>query len=657
MFENDASMQPSHLLYCLAIFYMIQSARDEGDNIMKPHLLKLLSFLSDHVDIKSMSILYSLEHFRVSINDYCRDAEVIDSICDYCREVKSIDHLIDFMDKLKNIFEIDSTVSSNNLYGPNKITVTSSLGIFVRRVSSYWECMPFESQCTVIRDFTRFCESKVVASRKENSHLKVNQLDYIRATDDSMTDMTSETKYFIDETEAFLLDNNITAAEKCVHNFFDTLAQDPLAIRYRGQEIKSLDMLLQELRLIESGRSATLPKHQFAMMTLALTWISAGNFSMAQSAVEEALKSSHQRGDHPSVVKSLLLLFHIMENSSDFDASRGEELLRRCITKSGALGLNELVADAVLSFVKLKINQLSNIRTEETIVEQNIFDADSVVEWGFEEIWNLLTFGLHGETSLTVQYCLTKDPGSIDDVAASSGPGAMQQPGKVITESFNPVDGRYVEFNIRSSILYCDLWNRIQQYDIAVLYCNKAINLYAHEESLVQSQYLLVLTGKLIFNQLQCLIEESGDASERLLQSLNSLYCNYQQLQMEFENNFQPCSTLPNKFNAVFRVISNYLSVYLCCCVGDTGRANRFSEKMIDALGDGVGNESILPLEDRLRCMITKEIVGSLLVGTRQSIIMSHLEELCSKMAPNNNINHHLIVEPATKWLICKSNH
>jgi hypothetical protein len=633
----------------MVIYFMIQSARDEHSNEpIKHHLLNVLCYLSNNVDIKSMNYLDSLGHFRNIGSSFIDQPEQIDAICDFCTDISTIDHLIDFMDKLKTVFEIDPTATSNNLNGPNKISPTSSLGIFVRRVSSYWECMSFEAQCVIAKEFIFFCSSVDIPVDLKTQDTSTLDCEFISIFEESDSEEnTPETIEFAEATQTFLLNNDITSAEKRVHNFFDTLSHDPLAIRYRGQDVKSLDVLLQELRLLEAGRSSSFPKHQFAMMTLALIWVGAGNFTMAQTAVEEALKSSHQRGDHPSVVKSLLLLFHIMQKSGNFDTIRGEELLHRCIAKGGALGLNELVADAVLTFATLKIGQLNQLSTDVSRTKNSSLESESNVDWSFEEIWNLLSFELHGESSLTVQYCLRKDSGQIDDVAAPIGPGVLQHPGKVVTEAFNPVNERYAEFTFRSFLLYCELWSRMHLFNMAVLYCNRAINLFVDH---VKPHYILRITSKLIFSKINCIFQrhendcQDSTGGTRLNESLNALYKNFKQIQSSLHSKYHFHESL-NKVNNGFKLLSNYLSIFMCINACDHLRSLRFAEAMMDSLGD----ELLFHGEDRMRCTITKLVVESVLSGVRQRVILSNVDKLCDEQSK------HLSNEPSIMWLASKA--
>ena len=70
------------------------------------------------------------------------------------------------------------------------------------------------------------------------------------------------------------------------------------------------------------------------------------------TAVEEAMKSAHQRGDHASVARALLLLHHVVigmqtqTNSSEHAAAANrhvqgvspEEVLQRCLDRCSSLG-------------------------------------------------------------------------------------------------------------------------------------------------------------------------------------------------------------------------------------------------------------------------------------------------------------------------------
>ena len=93
-------------------------------------------------------------------------------------------------------------------------------------------------------------------------------------------------------------------------------------------------------------------RHQQALLKLASMWLQNGHPQLAMTAVEEAMKSAHQRGDHASVARALLLLHHVVIgmqtqiNGSEQAAAAyrhvqgvsPEEVLQRCLDRCSSLG-------------------------------------------------------------------------------------------------------------------------------------------------------------------------------------------------------------------------------------------------------------------------------------------------------------------------------
>ena len=94
-------------------------------------------------------------------------------------------------------------------------------------------------------------------------------------------------------------------------------------------------------------------------------WLQNGHPQLAMTAVEEAMKSAHQRGDHASVARALLLLHHVVigmqtqTNSSEYAAAAAgyrhvqgvspEEVLQRCLDRCSSLGNVSIVGTCLLN--------------------------------------------------------------------------------------------------------------------------------------------------------------------------------------------------------------------------------------------------------------------------------------------------------------------
>jgi hypothetical protein len=109
------------------------------------------------------------------------------------------------------------------------------------------------------------------------------------------------------------------------------------------------------------------------MLELAAMWSRNGHYEIAMSAVEEAMKTAHQRGDHSSVAKALLVLHHVVlgiesvrvsttgsgtmvgtsggRSNSEISA---EEVLGRCLDRCESQGLAALAAQAVILLARIR---------------------------------------------------------------------------------------------------------------------------------------------------------------------------------------------------------------------------------------------------------------------------------------------------------------
>jgi hypothetical protein len=156
-----------------------------------------------------------------------------------------------------------------------------------------------------------------------------------------------------------MLNGEISKTEEFLHKFFDSNGKHPLhnlspaAGGGSGNEISVKKALMSLVHLDTTKLTQSL--HQDAMISLATMWTLAGNHSMALSAVEEAMKTAHQRGDHASVTKALLLIFQIFQNSQERELMvSSEDILLRCIERCASLSLKKELCEAAILLVRLR---------------------------------------------------------------------------------------------------------------------------------------------------------------------------------------------------------------------------------------------------------------------------------------------------------------
>lgn len=209
-------------------------------------------------------------------------------------------------------------------------------------------------------------------------------------------------------------------------------------------------------------------QQQYAMMTYAITHINNAatphnksssnksqestnlttskhyNFILAYKSIEESLKISHQKDDHYSVIKNLLLyykLYHIELTSSTYNNNEINfinllELLLRCINKSYYFSYYDLFIESLLIFnyVILKFinknykNQLflcqfssiySNTSSSSSSGPSSSIASPTLQQllnnWNFTKLNTLINLIQHGELSLVYSYFFSNKLNFLDN--------------------------------------------------------------------------------------------------------------------------------------------------------------------------------------------------------------------------------------------------
>eukprot|EP01039_Chlorochromonas_danica_P011670 gene11670-13083_t len=90
-----------------------------------------------------------------------------------------------------------------------------------------------------------------------------------------------------------------------------------------------------------------------------------------------------------------------------------EDIIRRCMMRASTYQLNDLVSTAAILLSTLKIRQSKNL-----LHGSNVSTMKG--QWSSNEIWHLLNYSLHGETSLILQYANSQHISSNLDEPISS---------------------------------------------------------------------------------------------------------------------------------------------------------------------------------------------------------------------------------------------
>jgi hypothetical protein len=285
-------------------------------------------------------------------------------------------------------------------------------------------------------------------------------------------------------------------------------------------------------------------KHQHAMLDIAVMWMRVHNYTMALSAVEEGMKTAHQRGDHAAVATALLLLHRIFRHAHSVEQlAAAEDILLRCINRCAALSLQYLTAQATLLVVHLRstrrlrhpasqmevsaanggdydpealAGEASGLgyastaaglgtyqeRDQEQGREQEQDLAPGDVLWTLSDLWTQLGFALLGEITLTCQVVrpqgITHDSEFTQSSASSSaisaaaqqmlamqqqqqgGAGAAGKKDAQLLESPLAHSDQLVELSLQACVIAADLWMRSGMLHMAEFNCRRTLRQFSH---------------------------------------------------------------------------------------------------------------------------------------------------------------------------------
>jgi hypothetical protein len=500
-------MIPSDLIYLLIIDHIILISREDAEEKERcqehqienfsNYIPKIFSFLGKSLTYQTTVDFISVRDFQMKWMSSVADANLLFLILERTVFIlETVDNFITYMESLKTYF--DNQILNNGLVGPNRISSSSALGIFVRKVSAKWNILMFQQQCHLFQRIKEFFQKSEQLTKYQCEQLSTEELKHYflgkDGTNMTGTNQTYEANnlkfvknypkqsnlfHYVQTTTQLLQEKNFSDAEDMIHNYFDGILNSNFHVMLFSPESSSLNNVsgnktqnpnnpepetnltsnnqiaspsllyhiqknVRELTQQEILNNYSVLKHQHSMISLAVLWIHVKNFNLAQSAIEEALKTAHQRGDHPTVIKCLLLLFEIYQkttptlstnsnnnnsNSSSLisQSTNPEELLKRCLEKSGNLSLQDIFNESILKFLQFKISSISNTAESSSIDYSSTSTSTSASttpapDWNLSQLQNLLSFGMYNEPSLTLKYYSTKNVPHLEDVFASGNP-------------------------------------------------------------------------------------------------------------------------------------------------------------------------------------------------------------------------------------------
>ena len=518
MVEDDhLSLQPSNVAYIATIIELIASGRKKSDAIHfqdPTSPLQILCFLGDRIQLQNVRHYQNASDFLSELlsafdaleNDSRTPGHFfVDKVRDVLSDFKSVDDLVQFVDSIKNLFTNDASISPNESMAPFKVCPDSNLGIYCRCFFAKWECLSFGFVCQLYESLTAFTSDLYNDSDDcANTMAKLPRRTIVHVGMGVQT--------FLQQADEAAQSGDVHAAERLLHRYFDFNGNDPLlSVASKGSSSSTSQQALAALHHANDPQfSGT--RHQQALLQLASMWSRSGHYSLAMAAVEEAMKTAHQRGDHNSVARALLLLYHVVSglntseqgcsssDGSSVSAIRAEEVLRRCLQRCSTLEMNALASQAaallsqLLSTRPLTWTQTSYLSdwlahfNEDTDVGQGA-DTSSSNGNSVKNTWTLILCTQLGEAKLCV--AISKNDNIPGMQAAAVIPAAA--PVKDVSRSLSPSE--YQSIQAQSDLITMDYWCRLGLPSFAELQCRRTLRAFHASRSLQMPNEMLLSLG------------------------------------------------------------------------------------------------------------------------------------------------------------------
>ena len=145
-------LTPSHVAFTAILLELVHSGRKAPSSVQFFSVtgpLCVLCFLGDRVSLQHCHQYASVHelldelvsYFHGSEETFRNGQEFRAKVTDVLTKLYTIDDMIDFADTVDTIFEVDATVSPNEVMAPIRICTDSSLGIFARAFIAKWNCL------------------------------------------------------------------------------------------------------------------------------------------------------------------------------------------------------------------------------------------------------------------------------------------------------------------------------------------------------------------------------------------------------------------------------------------------------------------------------------------------------------------------------------
>lgn len=546
-----------------------------------------------------------------------------------CAHVASIDQLVDFIESLRRLFVNVDNFQPNGVCAPTCVTRDSPLGVYLRTCLARWECMAFDAICALYERLESFKSGGRAGAVESNGAFDLchaertaQTLMYDLGTDDDALDVYAAPSIFSGEQlspgkeplfylvnaqkAAMCLDTH--AAEDSIHRFYDS-GSSGLGGGPQGPATTSSGQLVRGYGAGSSvlgGSARTAPgaamdalmsslteppfahgRHQQAMLALASTWAQARHHHLAMSALEEAMKTAHARGDHAAVAKALLLLHVVVADlgadggalaAAGLDVS-AEEVLARCLERCASLKLRSLSAHAALLMVRHRSRQLaqrdgpqSSLQSASFAPSASFDSARRPAQEGprsqrraarVHNLWSLWSSALLGDSKFTARLHAER---------ASHAPLAPAVKDASSAFDYPLTTGEAAAFLGSAALAAVDLWSHLGMSDMAELQARRAVRqLGVH----ATTPELVALCCKVCYLQIDT--AAAGDGARLRGACLNSSL-----VLAELAALFPSSAPVQHDALAAARL---YAATFAAVAEGSWDKALRLARRLVDAAG------------------------------------------------------------------------
>lgn len=504
-------LTPSDIIHCSIVSHLVIASRNGLTQPCSP--LLVLCYMADHVAITGATQYASFENMNREFEQTIQVTDCLHGIySDFC--VGSVDDFISKFETMRSAIEPNNQISHNNLAAPSLITADSYLGVFLRTVFAKWECLKFEEICSLHYQVQLFLRAAEILTAEVSEQAPVEiQSPFLRFLSKGTYSKYSSFDSALPSTD----DCDVAVMESQVHRAFDFRGSSAQSANVLGfSEAKdsssNLKAAVEAFMNSDAVSAASAVKHQHAMLRLAAMWLRANNLTMALSAVEEAMKTAHQRGDHRTVSHALLLLHSVFQHSQDPElAASVEDILMRCAMRSAALNLQHLTAQSALLLASLRSQQ--SLRTGFQVSVDGArgdtpHQEDQSV-WHVQDVWSQMAFAQLGEIALTRQ-AVTRAGIVEDSEFTQSGPSTSLLPSasqsvakkENLQETPLAVGPEMLQLSLQTCLVSCALWQRHGMTHMAEFTCRRGL---AQFSRIAAVQDIIPLYVRLLYVQLDLL--------------------------------------------------------------------------------------------------------------------------------------------------------